>query len=220
MCLVSMLSASRPAIALPRFRARSTKNLRRSRPPERLIFALVLALCSNWEKEILAPSMALSTAEAFNIVCRLDRNGKLNEVSLDKKQKVATSVLRDKLHTQDFAGPISLRASKVLGPTSRCRIADILRQMKLASRASCLELTVGCLRVLCNVLCTAQRFHTEDYGHTCRVGCPNEPDSFSHYNDCPLLYDTFNCLCFHGETMFFMTRTPKCSFEASCMGSW
>ena len=29
--------------------------------------------------------MVRSTADAFNIVCRLDRNGKLDEVSQDKK---------------------------------------------------------------------------------------------------------------------------------------
>ena len=63
--------------------------------------------------------------------------------------------------------------------------------MKLASRASRLGRTVGFLRILCKVLCTAQRFHTEDYEQMCRVGCPNEPDSLSHYNECPLLCDMF-----------------------------
>ena len=55
-------------------------------------FAPIFALCPNWEKEFLTRSMARSTAEAFNIVCRLDRNGKLDEVSQDKKQKVATKL--------------------------------------------------------------------------------------------------------------------------------
>ena len=54
-------------------------------------FAPVLALSSNWEKEFLAPSMARSTAEAFSIVCRLDRNGQLDDVPQDKKQKAATT---------------------------------------------------------------------------------------------------------------------------------
>ena len=93
--------------------------------------------------------MACGTANAFDLVCRLDRDGKLDEVPQDKKQKVATGLLLDKLHEQDFAGPLSLRASKVLGPISRCRVADI------------------------------------------SVGCPNEPDSLSHYNECPRLYNTF-----------------------------
>ena len=56
--------------------------------------------------------MACSTANAFDIVCRLDRDGKLDEAPQGKKQKVATGLLRDKLFEQDFAGPISLRASK------------------------------------------------------------------------------------------------------------
>ena len=86
---------------------------------------------------------ASSTAEVFNIVRSLHRNGKLDDVQQDKKQKAATRLLRDKLHTQDFAGPTSLPAAKVLGPISRYRIADILPHMKLASRASRPGLTVG-----------------------------------------------------------------------------
>ena len=116
----------------------------------------------------------------------MDRNGKLDDSSQDKKQKAATSLLRDELHRQDFAGPISLRDSRVLGPISRFRTVEILPRMKLASRASRPGLTVGFLRILCNGLCTDQRFHTEGDEQTCRVGCPNGPDSPSHYNECLL----------------------------------
>ena len=58
--------------------------------------------------------MACSTANAFDIVCSLERDGKLDESPQNKKQKVATGLLRNKLYEQDFAGPISVRASKVL----------------------------------------------------------------------------------------------------------
>ena len=74
------------------------------------------------------------------------------------KQKAATGLLLDKLYEQDFAGPLACRASKVLGPISRHRVADILHHMKLVSRASRPEHSVGVLRILCNGLCTAQRF--------------------------------------------------------------
>ena len=84
------------------------------------LFALI------WEKEFLVPSMALSTADAFDIVCRLDRNDTLDEVPQNKKQKIATWLFLDKLHKQNFAGPLSCRASRVLGPISRYRVADIL----------------------------------------------------------------------------------------------
>ena len=151
-------------------------------------FAPVLAFSSIWEKEFLAPSMARSTADAFNMVCCLDRNGKLDDSPQDRKHKAATTLLRDEIKRQDFAGPISLRASKGLGPISRFRVVEILLHMKLVSRASRPGLTVGFLRVLCNGLCTAQRLHTGGEEQTCRVGCPDEPDSLSpsHYNECLL----------------------------------
>ena len=63
--------------------------------------------------------------------------------------------------------------------------------MKIVSRASRLGLLVGFLRILCNGHCAAQRFHTEEHDHTCRVGCPNEPDSLTHYNECPRMYNIF-----------------------------
>ena len=151
----------------------------------------LFALSPIWEKEFLVPYMALSTADAFDIVCRLDRNDTFDDVPQDKKQKIATRLLLDKLQKQDFAGPLSSRASRVLGPISRHRVADILPHVKLVSRVSRPGLTVGVFRILCNGLCTAQRFHTEKHDHTCRIGCPNEPDSLTHYNECPRLCNIF-----------------------------
>ena len=43
--------------------------------------------------------------------------------------------------------------------------------MNRASRASRPALTVGPLRILCNGLCTAQRFHVEGGGHACQLIC-------------------------------------------------
>ena len=122
------------------------------------------------------------------------RNVKFDDSPQDKKQKAATALFRDALHRQDFAGPISLRASKVLGPISRFQVVEILPHMKLVSRASRPGLTVGFLRILCNGRCTAQRFHTEGEGQTCRVGCPDDTDSLSHYNECSRLYNMFTSI--------------------------
>ena len=47
--------------------------------------------------------MACSTANAINIVYRLDHDGKLDKDSQNQKQMVATGLLCDKLHTQDFS---------------------------------------------------------------------------------------------------------------------
>ena len=131
----------------------SAKYLRRSRQLVRLILLFFLRPVPNREKEFLALSMSRSSAAAFNIICRLDRNRELEEVSRDKEQKAVTSPLRDELHLKDLAGPFSSRASKVLGLISRCRIAGILLHMKFASsRASRHGFTVCFLRIFPRIL--------------------------------------------------------------------
>ena len=154
----------------------------------------LFALSAAWEHEFLFPSMTFHTANAFDTICRLDRDNTLAEVPQNKKQKAATSLLLDKL--VHFAGPLSSRASRVLGPISRHRIADILPHMKRVSCASRPGLLVGFLRILCNGLCITLRFHTAERDHTCRIGCPNEPDSLTHFNECPRL-----CYIFHSGDM-------------------
>ena len=47
----------------------------------------LFALSPIWEKEFLVPSMSLSTADAFDVVCRLDRNDTLDEVPQNKKHR-------------------------------------------------------------------------------------------------------------------------------------
>ena len=55
----------------------------------------ICALSPAWEKEFLAPSMACSTANAFDMICSLDRDGKLDDAPQNKKQKLVTGLLRD-----------------------------------------------------------------------------------------------------------------------------
>ena len=138
-------------------------------------------------------------------------------------------MFRNKLSEQDFAGFISVRASKVLGPISRYRVADILTHVKQVSRASRFVLTVGVHRIVCNVLCTAQRFHTEGSDQMCLVGCPNELDSLTTTNAvfctiCSFLGVILMCL-FHllqDLTTPVFLRSLQCGREeqAYCQNWW
>ena len=127
-------SALRLAIELLHARPRLAKALRKS---TRLVdtIALLFSL-SIGRKNFLFPPWLIAPQMLLILFCHLDRNDTLDEVPQNKKQKVATGLLLDKLHKQDFAGPLSSRASRVLGPISRYRVADILPHMKLVSRAS------------------------------------------------------------------------------------
>ena len=83
-----------------------------------MLFNLIFALGSEWEEKFLCPSMAHNTVKALDIVRRLDHDGKVDESPQGKKQKAATALLRDELQKQDFAKPVSSRASRILGPVS------------------------------------------------------------------------------------------------------
>ena len=148
------------------------------------------ALSPARERDFLCPSM-YHTANAFDIFCQLDVDDTLDDVSQNKKQKVATGLLVDKLRMQDVAGPLSSRASRVLGPSSRHRIADFLLHLKLVSGASRLGLLVGFFRTLSHGLCTVGRPHTAENYHSCCIGCLDESYSLTHFNLCPRLHKIF-----------------------------
>ena len=114
---------------------------------------------------------------------------KLTTLLAIRNKKAATALLRDAIEIRDFSVPIAAPVSKILGPISRHLMAQILTMICDAARASRPGIAVGILRVLCNGMCTAQRFHVDDEEQKCRVGCPGGPDSLSHYYECPLLYN-------------------------------
>ena len=188
----STLSGSLPAIELPPLEHAQPRPLEKIQAAREYDFAPMFALSSDWEKNFLAPSMARSTAEAFNIVRCLDHSGKLDDSPQDKRQNVATALLRDKLLAQNFAGPISLRASRILGPVSRFRVAEILHLMKLASGASCPGLAVGFLRIICKGLCMSFcmiKDFTSREKNECVELVAQMSLTVSHNNECPLLYN-------------------------------
>ena len=62
----------------------------------------------------LKTSMAHSTMEACEYVRHLDHAGKIADSPSNKKQKAATTLLRDEIQKRDFATPIAARVSKSL----------------------------------------------------------------------------------------------------------
>ena len=95
----------------------------------------LFALSPAWEHEFLFPSMTFHTANAFDIICRLDRDNALEEVPQYKKtEKMLPPVYFWPSCVHKTLQDLSSRASRVLGPISRHRIADILPHM---TRGSC-----------------------------------------------------------------------------------
>ena len=91
--------------------------------------------------------------------------------------------------SRDFAKPVSLRASIILGASQSLwdwtdYASNVSRNAKL--------LAPGYPRILFNGLSTAQRFHVEGEEQMCRVGCPGWARlSLTLQRECPLLDNFF-----------------------------
>ena len=193
-------SALRLAIELLHVRPRLDKTLRKSKRLEG-IMALLFSLCLlHGRKNFVALSMACQHRWMLSILSV----AWTMIANLMKLRRIRSRKLPLDYSVTNFLSRILLD----LSPYEPLRIADILLHMKLVSRASRPGLTVGVLRILCNGLCTAQRCHTEEHDLTCRVGCPNEPDSLIITSAlvCIICLHPFGdrLLCFHGETIFSM----------------
>ena len=88
-----------------------------------------------------------------------------------------------------------------------------------AARASRPGFAVGILRVLCNGMCKAKRFHVDNEDQNKLAGCdPDEPDCLSHYK-CTFLFDIFITIWknagFREDQLFhdFITQTQLRSLQ-------
>ena len=141
-------------------------------------------------------------------------------------QKAATILLSRTLQKRDFSQPISVRASRVLGPTSRHHVAQIIPLVRNAARASRSGVAVGILRVLYNGMCATTRFHVENGEHSCRVRCRDEPDCLSHSNKCPPVSNIFGLLWRNAEIhpreshIFCIISSPGSYKQACNVGLW
>ena len=64
--------------------------------------APIFSLISEWKVKILKTSMAMSTMETLEHVCHMDHAGKIADSPGDKKQKAASTLLRDTIQRRNF----------------------------------------------------------------------------------------------------------------------
>ena len=148
----------------------------------------IFALSPVWEKEFLVPSVDFSTADAFDIVCRLDRDGKLNEAPQNKKTEgCLLDYFLDKLHEQDFA---------VLFPVEPRKSWD---------RSVVIELLTFCTtwdwsRVLSRPVVFTHDFTLRSMIIRAVLDAQNDTDSLTHYNECPhISFFLVTCCCTSAE---------------------
>ena len=124
-----------------------------------------------------------------------------------KCKKAATTLLCEVEQQRDFSPPIARRATRVFGPVTKHRIAQVLPAIRCASRATRPGSAVGMFRVMCRGLCTSRRFHVDDDDEGCILGCREQPDclQFLEERRCSLTSRAFLARPHHANSL------PRCS---------
>ena len=101
-------------------------------------------------------------------------------------------MLRQSGNILDIARATCSHSNRVLGFVSQPRVHLLVKGPCRTANSCKPGLVVGALRIACNGLCTAARFHTAEDNPGCRLGCLEEHDCLRHYNGCPILFDHLN----------------------------
>ena len=85
----------------------------------------------------------------------------------------------------EIASAICFRSNCALGFVLQYRVQYLVKCLCLTANSCKTGLLVGALRIACNGLCTAARFHSADDIPGCLLGCSEGLDCSRHYNQCP-----------------------------------
>ena len=104
----------------------------------------------------------------------------------------AATMLRLSGNILDIGKAICSRSNRVLGFVNLHRVHLLMKGLCRRANSRKPGLIVGALRIACNGLCTAARFHKAEDNLGCRLGCLEELDCLRHYNCCPILSNHLN----------------------------
>ena len=89
--------------------------------------------------------------------------------------------------------PFAARSNCALGFVNQHRVQHRVQSLMTGlcrTANSCKAgLIMGALRIACNGLCTAARFHSAEENHGWLLWCSEGPDCLQHYNRCPTLFN-------------------------------
>ena len=106
----------------------------------------------------------------------------------------AATMLRESGNILDIVSAVCSRSNRALGFVNQHRVHSLMKALCRTANSCKAGLIVGALRVACNGLCTAARFHTAEENPGFLLGCHEGLDCLRHYNRCPTLFESFRSL--------------------------
>ena len=105
-------------------------------------------------------------------------------------QSGAPALLRQRGGILDIATAMFSRSNCATGFVNQHRVLSLMEGLCRTANLGKAGMVVGALRIACNGLCTAARFHTVEENRGCLLVCHEGPDCIRHYNRFPTLFES------------------------------
>ena len=102
----------------------------------------------------------------------------------------AAASIRQSGNILGIATALCSRSISAIGFVNQHRVLSLVKGLCRTASTCEAGLVVGALRIVCNGLCTAARFHTAEENPGCLLGCHEGLDSIRHCNRCPTLFES------------------------------
>ena len=109
-------------------------------------------------------------------------------------QSGAATLIRQSRTILDIATAICSRSNCAIGFVNQHRVLSLMEGLCRTANSCKAGMVVGALRIACNGLCTAARFHTADGTQDAFWAATGGLDCIRHYNQCPTLFEFFRSL--------------------------
>ena len=120
----------------------------------------------------------------------------------------------------DIATAVCSRSNCAIGFVKQHRVLSLMEGLCRTANSCKAGMVVGALRIVCNGLCTAGRFHTAVENPGYLLGCHEGLDCIRHYNQCHTLFESLCALWPGTGEMHF----PYCYLQRAaiqnCRSDW
>ena len=116
------------------------------------------------------------------------------EIDTGQRQKPresgAAALMRQSGSILDVATALCSRSNTAIGFVSQHRVLSLMEGLCRTANSCKAGLVVGALRIACDGLCTAARFHAAEENPGCLLGCHDGLDCIRHHNRCSAPFES------------------------------
>ena len=165
-------------------------------------------------------SIAHFTDAAFHLVTEWTASRSLRDLPYHRMHSGAAAVIRQSGNLLDIASAICSHSNCALGVFSQHRVHSFMQRLCRTANTCKAGLIVGALRIACNGLCTAARFHSAGENSGCLFGWSGGLDCFWALHSMSYLFRSPLATCPGTGECISLSGYLQRPIVQNCPGPW